>query len=260
MTVSYLTHGSLASIEFIKHGFFTRKAGVSEGFYHGLNIGLGSHDSKEHVIKNRALAMQAFGQSSNQLCMATQTHSAITVCIDSLDYVNHTRPEADGLVTNLPGVVLGISTADCVPILFADPTHRIIGAAHAGWKGAIGGILGSTVTAMEKLGSKPSSLIAVIGPCIQPISYEVSFGFKRPFLEEKAENEQFFSPSSKPDHAMFDLPGYVASKLRELGLLKIYDLGVDTKSNEELFFSYRRATLKGEPDYGRGLSAIMMTC
>ncbi len=166
------------------------------------------------------------------------------------------QPEGDALVTNTAGILVAVKTADCVPVLFADKSGKVVGAAHAGWKGAIGGVLESTVAKMESLGAKKSDIVAAIGPCIGPQSYEVSDAFKVPFVAEDKLNERFFRAASRPGHLMFDLPGYVVSRLNKIGIGEIEDLKRDTLSDEATFHSYRRATLRGEKDYGRQMSVI----
>jgi purine-nucleoside/S-methyl-5'-thioadenosine phosphorylase / adenosine deaminase len=240
----------------IRHGFFTRAGGVSTGLYDSLNIGGGSRDDRANVIENRARAMAAFDLPGSALVTAYQIHSttALTVAGPWPD----APPHADGLATDKPGVALGILTADCAPILLVDPDAKVIGAAHAGWRGAVGGIGEATVTAMESLGAARRRIHAAVGPCIGVASYEVGPEFPAPFLAADPGNERFFRTASRDGHFMFDLAGYVASRLAALGLGAVETLRFDTCANEERFFSYRRSCLRNEADYGRELSAIVL--
>jgi len=238
----------------IAHGFFGRAGGISSGLYRGLNCGLGSHDRREDVLENRRRVTEALGQSPASLTTLYQVHSPTVITVAE-PFDGHV-PEADALVTGVPGVTLGILTADCVPVLFADTTAEIIGAAHAGWKGAVGGVLENTIQAMEDLGAEREDIRAVIGPCIAQSSYEVGAEFIARFTA--AEQAQFFIPSNRAGHALFDLPSYVAMRLSAAGLQQVALLAMDTCTNEENFFSYRRSTLRGEPDYGRHISCIVL--
>jgi len=238
----------------IGHGFFGRAGGVSSGLYRGLNCGLGSHDRPEDVIENRRRVTATFGQRPESLTTLYQIHSA-TVAVVTEPFAG-IAPQADAMVTNVPGLTLGILTADCVPVLFADTTAEIIGAAHAGWKGATSGVLEHTIAAMEMIGAERDEIRAVIGPAIAQTSYEVGSEFIARFADDA--QQQFFIPSRKPGHFMFDLPAYVAARLRQAGLQHIAQLAMDTCADEENFFSYRRTTLRGEPDYGRQISAITL--
>jgi YfiH family protein len=245
--ISY-THPYLESDD-VTHGFFGREGGISEGLYRGLNCGAGSHDNKAHVAQNRALVAGAMGGT---LCTMHQVHSPNVVILH--EAWAEAPPQADAMATNLPGITLGILTADCAPVLFADHAARVIGAAHAGWKGAVSGVLENTIDAMEKLGATRRAICAVIGPTIAQKSYEVGPEFRERFAP--AEQAQFFIPSTRAGHWRFDLAAYVAARLTSTGLQRIAMLGMDTASDPERFFSYRRATLAGEPDYGRQISAI----
>ncbi|THV15678.1 peptidoglycan editing factor PgeF [Rhizobium rhizophilum] len=239
----------------IRHGFFTRGGGVSEGIYRGLNVGLGSHDDPEKVLENRRRVSAWFGLPLERLATAHQVHSPDVVLVTA-DY-DGSRPEADAQVTASPGVVLGVLTADCGPILFADPENRVIGAAHAGWKGALGGVLENTVDAMIALGAKRDKIRATLGPSISQASYEVGPEFVDRFLAANRDFEAFFTASTKPGHAMFDLPGLTVRRLTEAGVTAD-SIGLCTYAAPETFFSYRRTTHAGEPDYGRQISAIAM--
>ncbi len=242
----------------VRHAFFTRAGGVSTGLYASLNCGLGSDDERACVLENRARAAAAFGRPPEALVTAYQIHSREAVTVDA-PWKNEDRPHADALATRTPGIVLGVLTADCTPVLFADAQAGVVGVAHAGWRGARAGILDATVEAMTTLGARAGCIAAAIGPTIAQASYEVGPEFPAPFLEESAENGRFFIGSSRAGHHMFDLPGYVRSKLEGLGLGRLADLGRDTCAEEADFFSYRRATLCREDRFGTSLSAIMLT-
>lgn len=247
-THPFLQHASLV------HGFFGREGGVSEGIYRGLNCGPGSQDVAAHVAENRARVAGAFFRPMEQLCTLYQIHSPEVVTVEA-PFVGE-RPQADAMVTNRPGLVLGILTADCAPVLFADPIAGVIGAAHAGWKGAHGGVVENTVAAMEKLGARREQVIAVVGPCISQSSYEVGPEFIARFTAE--EQAQYFVPSARAAHFYFDLAGYVSQALRRAQVGQIAALMMDTCADEAQFFSYRRTTLRNEPDYGRQISAISL--
>lgn len=240
-----------APLDAVRHGFFGRRGGVSEGIFASLNMGLGSSDAPEAVAENRARAVAAVHPGA-ELVTVYQIHSSDVVTIDAAP---HERPRADAMVTRTPGLLLGILTADCAPVLFADLHAGVVGAAHAGWKGALGGVTDATIAAMEALGATRSHIIAAIGPCIAQASYEVSTSFVDTFRASDAENERFFV-DGRAGHAHFDLEGYVAHRLAAAGIGRIACLGLDTRSTPERFFSYRRATLGGEPDYGRQISVI----
>ena len=253
MTAAFYTHEFLDHPT-IAHGFFGRKGGVSEGLYAGLNCGLGSHDNKAHVVENRARVAHALDAAPENLCTLYQVHSPRAVIVH--EAFASTPPEADALVTNVRGLALGILTADCASILFADVEAGVIGAAHAGWKGAFTGVVESTMLAMEKLGARRAHTAATIGPCISQASYEVGPEFIARF--EAADQAQFFIPSNRAGFHRFDLAAFVAKTLRASGLQRVGVLAMDTASDPENFFSYRRATLNGEPDYGRQVSAISL--
>lgn len=238
----------------ISHGFFGRVGGVSTGRYDSLNCGPGSADDGNAVRENRRRVTGALGMEPESLCTLYQIHSAEVLTVT--EPFTGTPPKADALVTNTPGLTLGILTADCAPVLLADEKAGIIGAAHAGWKGAHGGILEQTVTAMERLGAHRERIAATIGPCIAQPSYEVGPEFIARF--KPAHQQQFFIPSRRDGHHQFDLPGFVESELRAAGLQHVAVLAMDTAANPAQFFSYRRATLHAEPDYGRQISAIAL--
>ena len=255
-TAEFVTCPVLAALPKVKHGFFTRRGGVSPGIYAGLNVGYSSDDAVENVTRNRALAMQVLGAREDMLCTVSQVHSAKVVRVS--EALHHKpAPEADGMVTNMSGVVLGILTADCAPVLFVDPVNKVIGAAHAGWKGAGLGICQETVSEMLKIGAETRHIHAAIGPCIHQESYEVGNEFWEKF--HPVDREKFFIPGNRPEKFQFDLPGFVEKKLRELQLKSVTHVNRNTMTDETHFFSYRRKTIRNEPDYGRQLSAIMLT-
>ena len=237
----------------IAHGFFGREGGVSEGIYASLNCGPGSRDDPAAVAENRARAEAALGAES--LLSLSQVHSAMVHTMPMWEV----RPDGDGMVTATPGLALGILTADCAPVLFADRKARVIGAAHAGWKGAHGGVLEATLDAMEKLGASRAGISAAIGPCISQQNYEVGFDFRDRFLEQGLRMRKFFVPSDKEGHYRFDLEGYVAHRLTAAGTGSVEKLGICTYPPQNGFFSFRRTTHAGEPDYGRQISAIVIT-
>jgi polyphenol oxidase len=244
---------NLADEPGVMHGFFTREGGVSTGVYASLNCGPGSRDDPAAVAENRARAIAALGPKARLVTLA-QIHSA-TVHAVGADWDFGARREGDGLITAQPGVALGILTADCTPVLFADAQARIIGAAHAGWKGAAGGVLEATIAAMEKLGAKAARLVAAIGPTISQANYEVGQDLRDRFGGDDA---RFFVASDRPGHFRFDLPGYVAQRLRKAGVAAVSNLALCTYPPENGLFSYRRTTHRGEADYGRELSAIVL--
>jgi YfiH family protein len=253
MTLHPFTHPMLDWTG-IDHGFFGRAGGVSEGIYRGLNVGNGSYDSKEHVAENRRRVAARFGLPPEALCTVHQIHSPTVVTVEGPIGAN--RPEADAMVTDRPGLVLGILTADCAPVLLADPDAGVIGAAHAGWKGAVSGVVENTVLAMEALGANRDDIAAVIGPTINQASYEVGAEFIARFSAD--DQAQYFIPSPREGHHLFDLPSYVAKRAIAAGLQRVAVLGLDTRMDVENFFSYRRATLEAEPDYGRQISTIVL--
>ncbi|MDO8605556.1 MAG: peptidoglycan editing factor PgeF [Phaeospirillum sp.] len=241
----------------IRHGFFTREGGVSQGIHASLNCGPGSKDDPAAVRENRTRAMAMLDLPVESLVTLYQAHTADVVVVTE-PWPAGQPPTGDAMVTNRPGIALGILTADCTPVLLADAKAGVVAAAHAGWKGAVGGVLENTVKAMVALGAKPANIVAATGPCIGHRSYEVGPDFPTPFLAEDAANADFFAPSSRPGHALFDLPGYLSRKLARLGLVEVTRVPADTCRDEQRFFSFRRATLRGEPDYGRQLSAIFL--
>lgn len=241
----------------IRHGFFTRQGGVSGGIYASLNCGTGSKDSPGDVQENRRLVAGHMAVAEDRLLTVHQYHSR-DVIIAQGPWVAEGRPKADALVTATPGLALGILTADCTPILFAEPQARIIGAAHAGWKGAKAGIIGAVVDRMEELGASRAHICAAIGPTISQASYEVGPEFEAGFLDEKPANAKYFRRSSETARAYFDLPLYCEDHLRAAGVSRFENLRLCTYENESLFFSYRRSVHRKESDYGRQISAILI--
>jgi YfiH family protein len=253
-----MTLGSplLSAIPGLRHAFFTRDGGVSGGVYESLNGGIGSDDDPAKVVENRRRMAEQMSVSPEHFLSVHQTHSP-DVVVATGPWQGASRPLADAIVTRSEGLAIGATAADCGPILLVDPTARVIGAAHAGWKGALTGILESTVDGMEKLGAERSGIVAAIGPLIRQHSYEVGGEFVERFIEADAENALFFVPSTRDDHAMFDLAGFIRMRLENAGILMIDDIGVDTYSDER-FFSYRRSVHRKEPDYGRHVHAIAL--
>ncbi|RDE05033.1 peptidoglycan editing factor PgeF [Sphingomonas aracearum] len=237
----------------VAHGFLGRRGGVSTGLYAGLNVGLGSDDDRAHLAENRRLATEAVLPGA-QLVTVHQIHSADAVSVRE-PWEEGLRPHADAIVTDRPGLLLGILTADCAPVLLADREAGVVAAAHAGWKGAIGGVTDATILAMEALGADRSRIHAAIGPCIARASYEVDDGFARRFTADDPANERFFSPA-RAGHHRFDLEAYVTHRLATAGIGRVEALGLDTYPDESRFFSYRRATHRGEPGYGRQIALI----
>lgn len=252
-----ITLRSLSRAAGIRHGFHTREGGYSTGLYRGLNCGLGSGDDTATVVRNRAKVESDLGLAAGRLVSLFQCHSAETVTVRE-PWQSAESPEADSMVTNRPGIGLGILTADCVPVLFADPDARIIGAAHAGWKGAVGGVLESTVDAMAALGSRRDRIIACIGPCIRQPSYEVGADLRETFVSRDDRNIRFFGTGKRAGHYQFDLAGYVGDRLRGCDLGHVDDVKLDTYSDSRAFYSYRRMTHRNEPDYGRQISIIAL--
>ena len=240
----------------IAHGFFTREGGHSEGIFASLNCGLGSGDDIRKVKKNRTHVAEILGVASSHLITGYQEHgTAVAVVTGPLTE----RPKVDGLVTKTKGVALGILTADCGPVLFADASAGVIGACHAGWKGALHGVCLSTVGAMQSLEAKRENIVAVVGPTISQQAYEVGPEFPKPFLAADPAHEKYFIRSVNEQRYMFDLPLYLVDELKKHGLGKVVDLGRCTYADERRFFSYRRATHRGEKDYGRLISALVLT-
>lgn len=242
----------------IRHGFFTREGGHSRGIFASLNCGMGSGDDKDIVLRNRKEVAAAIGVTEPRLISPYQVHSADVITV-AKPWGPDDRPKADALVTRTIGLAIGVLTADCGPILLADNHAGVIGAAHAGWKGALAGVTGATLDAMEKLGAKRSRITAVIGPMISKAAYEVGPEFPGHFLAEDEANCRFFAPSRRPRHSMFDLAGYIEARLIREGAGRVVNINLCTFKDESRFFSYRRATHLGEKDYGRLMSVIALT-
>jgi YfiH family protein len=239
----------------VAHGFFGRTGGVSEGLYASLNCGPGSKDSPEHVAENRRRVQAALGAA--RLVTLYQIHSAQAVSVTE-PWPMAQNPKADAMATNRPGIALGILTADCAPVLLLDADAGVIGAAHAGWGGAFGGVIDEAVAAMRRLGARPERVRAAIGPCISQSAYEVGPEFEARFRAKDAANARFFAPGARPGHWQFDLEAYVAHRLDQAGVTRVERLSACTYGRPADFYSFRRATHAKEPDYGRQLSAIML--
>ncbi|QWG17565.1 peptidoglycan editing factor PgeF [Bradyrhizobium sediminis] len=246
----------LSAIPGLRHAFFTREGGVSGGIYGSLNGGVGSNDDPAHVEENRRRMAERLGVTPQHFLSVWQTHSP-DVVVTTGPWQGEERPRADAIVTRTEGVAIGATAADCGPVLFVDPGARVIGAAHAGWKGALTGVLESTIEAMEKLGAERGRLIAAIGPMIRQPSYEVGGEFVERFIEADADHALFFIPSVRAGHSMFDLAGFIRMRLENAGVPMIDDTGIDTYSDQR-FFSYRRSVHRGEPDYGRHVHSIAL--
>ena len=250
-----LTLGPFNELPGVRHAFFTRQGGVSEGLYASLNCGFGSGDDPAGVAENRRRAVTRLEFDADRLVTAYQVHSDRVALVEA-PWAHDERPRVDALVTRTPGLALGVLTADCVPVLLADAEAGVVGAAHAGWHGALGGILESTVQAMVDLGAARAGLLAGIGPAIAQRSYEVGPEFPAPFLAQAPDSQDLFCPARRDGHFFFDLKGYVARRLGSLGVVNVQIMPCDTCAEETRLFSYRRACLRGESDYGRGLSVI----
>lgn len=244
----------------VRHGFFTRDGGVSRGIYASLNCGPGSGDDPARVEENRTKVMRLLGfpdAASHRLNTLAQIHSAEVVALDQALPAGR-YPRADALVTATPGVALGVLTADCVPVLFTDTAGRAVGAAHAGWRGALGGVVEATVAAMGALGAPPDAILACVGPCIQQPSYEVGHELRERYLRVDARNDVYFARSERNGHFLFDLSAYVSHRIEATGVAQVERMGQDTYTREQEFFSYRRATHHQEPGYGRQVSVIAL--
>jgi polyphenol oxidase len=252
-----MVRAAMLAIPGIRHAFFTRQGGVSEGCYASLNGGIGSHDNAGHVAENRARMATALGVAPQQFLTAYQIHSPRVVVAEA-PWTTDARPHADGIVTRTQGLAIGVSTADCGPVLFADPQACVVGAAHAGWRGALSGIVEATVAAMERLGAAREHIRVALGPMIRQRNYEVGPDLIDRFAAEDADSATFFAPAARQGRALFDLAGYVAARLRRAGIAHIEDVGLCTYADPALFFSYRRATHRAESDYGRHVNAIAL--
>ncbi|RAI40213.1 peptidoglycan editing factor PgeF [Rhodoplanes roseus] len=247
---------SLEALPGIRHAFFTREGGVSDGLYASLNAGFGSGDDQDRVAENRARMAAAVGVAPENLLSAIQIHSA-DVIVAERPWTAAGRPKLDAIVTRTPGLAVCASTADCGPVLFADPQAGVVGAAHAGWRGALGGVTDATIAAMETLGASRKTIVAAIGPMIRQPNYEIGPEVKALFVAQDPGHARFFAPG-RDDREMLDLAGYIAARLEAAGLGAIEDLGRCTYADEDLFYSYRRATHRREPDYGRHVNAIAL--
>ncbi|EAQ35096.1 hypothetical protein NB311A_14410 [Nitrobacter sp. Nb-311A] len=246
----------LSTVSGLRHAFFTREGGVSQGIYASLNAGIGSQDNPAHVAENRRRMAEAMGVAPENFLSLYQVHSPDAVIADRA-WDMSSRPRADAIVTRTPGLAIGATAADCGPVLLADPRARVIGAAHAGWKGALTGVLEKTIDAMEALGGRRSDIVVAIGPLIRQQSYEVGAEFVARFTAADPGHARFFVRSARDGHAMFDLGGFIRTRLECAGVLTIDDTGIDTYSNER-FFSYRRSVHRKEPDFGRHVHAIVL--
>ena len=248
---------SLAELDGLHHAFFTRAGGVSQGVYATLNGGTGSNDAPDKIAENRARMASILGVTADRLLTAYQIHSPDVVTVEQ-PWTQQTRPRADAIVTKTPRLAIGVSTADCGPLLFADSRAGVIGAAHAGWRGALTGVIEATVAAMEKLGASRARIVAALGPTISQPNYEVGPEFVARFTAADADNARFFIASPKAGHAMFDLPGYIAIRIARAGIANFEDLALCTYAEPDRFYSFRRATHRNEPDYGRHINAIAL--
>jgi len=255
MSLTPITHPLLA-LPGVRHGFFTRQGGVSTGLYEGLNTGVGSNDDPAAVAENRRRVAAHLGGGPDDLAACYQIHSAVARVAEA--GWRGERPEGDATVSAAPGVICAVLTADCAPILLADAGAGVVGAAHAGWKGALTGIVHSTVAAMEALGARPGRIAAVVGPCISQASYEVGADYQDRFEHHDPGSSRFFAPGAASDKRQFDLPGFVLWRLEQAGVADAAWTGDDTRKDAARFYSNRRAYLSGEPDFGRLMSAISL--
>lgn len=257
MTLAPITAPALADPR-LAHGFFTRQGGVSPGIYASLNGGTGSRDDRANVTENRRRMAETLGVAPDHLVLPFLVHSPDAVVVTA-PFTDADRPRCDGLATRVPGLALGVTGADCGIVLLADAEAGVVGACHAGWKGAVYGVLESTVAAMLSLGATAPGIAAVLGPTIACESYEVGPEFRERVVARDAADSVFFVPAARPGHHHFDLPGLIVHRLRGTGVGRVVDLALDTYADEARFFSYRRATHRGEPDYGRLVGAIALT-
>nr|WP_321456184.1 peptidoglycan editing factor PgeF [uncultured Cohaesibacter sp.] len=250
-----IQHPSLQAMDGIAHGFFTRRGGTSKETYHSLNCGYGSGDERAQVQQNRTLVAQSLGVESDKLVTAYQVHSPTAMIVNE-PFAEGGVPKLDALVTNKPGLAVAILTADCGPLLFADPNAGVVAAAHAGWRGAFEGVIADTVAKMEELGAKPASITAILGPTISKNNYEVDQAFMDRFSDKSPDWARFFSAGKRDGHVQFDLPAFILFRLQQSGVGNALNLDRCTYGEEDMFFSYRRTTHRNEPDYGRQISAI----
>jgi polyphenol oxidase len=245
------------ALDGIRHGFFTRAGGVSGGLYASLNGGVGSNDAAADVAENRARMATALGVAPHRLVTAYQIHSPQVVVAET-PWAADARPRADAIVTRMRALAIGITTADCGPVLLADPDAKVIGAAHAGWRGALAGVAEAAVEAMERLGAERRHIRAALGPMIRQSNYEVGPDLIARFAAEDHASHRFFAPAGREGHALFDLAGYISARLTRAGIRHIEDVGLCTYADAERFYSYRRTTHRAEPDYGRHVNAIAL--
>ena len=257
MSLSPVRSPLLDALPGVRHAFFTREGGVSQGVYAGLNVGRGSRDDGAAVEQNRALAAAWFGRPAEALLTAYQVHSA--KALHAADFADSARPDGDAVVASAPGVICGALAADCAPVLLADPEARVVAAAHAGWRGALGGIVAATLDAMQRSGARRERIVAAVGPCIAPASYEVGEDFRDAFMRDAPEAAALFAPRGAPGKWSFDLPAFVLDRLARAGIERAEWMGLDTCADEARFFSNRRVFHRGEADYGRLLSAIALS-
>ena len=258
MSLTVASAPALDRLPGIRYGFFGSRGGVSTGIFASLNGGHGSRDDPDAVAENRRRIASELALEAPALLSVYQCHSDRVVSVTER-WTRETRPRCDAMVTGRPGIGLGVLAADCGPVLFADAEARVVGAAHAGWKGALAGVLGNTIAAMENLSADRSRIVAALGPCIRQSSYEVGPEFPAHFLDRDSDNARFFDASSKPGHYQFDLGSYIVSQLESAGIGVVYDTGLDTYSNDGRLFSYRLNTHRGHRQYGRNVSAICLT-
>jgi len=251
------TSTTLSGIDGITHGFFSKQGGHSTGLYQSLNCGLGSNDDQASVMKNRDVVSQAMGVEAGSLVSLYQVHSPKVVVVDK-PWSREDAPQADAMVSTQPGIALGVLTADCAPVLFSNSAGTVIGAAHAGWKGAVGGVIEATISAMVELGAEKTEIYGVVGPCIRPQSYEVGADMYELLTNANPINSQFFDPGKREGHYQFDLPSYALIRLANSGIGMVEDTPGDTYADEDMYFSYRRATHRNEQDYGRQISTIVI--
>ena len=248
---------NLSTVADVRHGFFTRKGGYSGGLYGSLNCGYGSDDERELVRQNRVHVARSLGLFADQLVTVHQVHSPQVITVTQR-WAPDEAPKADAMVSNTQGTALGVLTADCAPVLFADRENGVVGAAHAGWRGALGGVCEATIAAMETIGAQRDHVFAAIGPTISVRNYEVGTEFHAAFVAEDADYDRFFKPAGRESHYMFDLPGFIEHRLGIAGIGSVERCDLCTYESEPDFFSYRRATHRGETDYGRQISAITL--
>jgi YfiH family protein len=247
---------NLSALPDVRHAFFTREGGVSQGLYTSLNAGIGSGDNPANVKENRTRMAKTVGVAPERFLTAYQIHSP-DVAVAENAWRHDSRPRADAIVTKVAGLAVGVSTADCGPVLFADPQARVIGAAHAGWRGALAGVLETTIAAMEKLGAERSRIVAAVGPMISQQNYEVGSEVIEQFTKADPGNARFFA-SGREGHAQFDLPGFIVAQLGKAGVTQVENLGLCTYADPQRFYSFRRTTHRQEPDYGRHINAIAL--